>query len=61
MKENDFYGESLANEYVVIRKWVFNRRFPFIHRQVIRKKVSEWQKMVNKRWNDTLDLYESRL
>ena len=60
-QKDEFYGEGEMNQYITIRKWVFNWKFPFIHRLVIRKKLSEWQKLMNKKWSESLDLYSKKI
>ena len=42
------WGDGLLDQKIVLKRWVFNWRFPFIHRIVNKYTVMEMQKLANK-------------
>jgi hypothetical protein len=50
----DFYGSSWADKPIVTKKWIWNWKFPFLHRVVHRYSLSEWQRLINNTLNSYL-------
>lgn len=44
----NFYGEGLFDQPILLKRWVLNWKFPFIHRIVKRYTVASLQKELNK-------------
>lgn len=54
--DNDgFYAKALSDSPIMIKKLIFNWRFPFIHRVILTYTASEFQELENKLFDKWLD------
>jgi hypothetical protein len=59
MKSKDFFGKGMFDSPIYVYKWIINRHFPFIHKVAIQINITKSQRIMNKKWLNILDLYNS--
>lgn len=53
--EGEFFAPGIMDQKITIKSWIWNWKFPFLHRKIEKYTLIEWQKKVNKWLNDSMD------